>query len=92
MTRAQYIEAVLVKLEEINPFAEPDTFIAAEGDSAYANAVKPSKSYVDKSLDEAAHNCLRSLPLSLLHEDVQRIKLNNDNVTMNIDGEGVGLA
>ena len=89
MTRAQYIEAVLAKLEEISPFAEPDTFIAADGDSAYANAVKPIKSYVDKSLNEAAHNCLRSLPLSLLHGDISTMSVVSGDLLISDDGVGV---
>lgn len=84
MTRADYIAAVKVKLEEISPFDEPQSFIAA-GDSA-ENTVKPIISYIDKSLDEAAHDCLNSLPLSLLHADIERL-----TPTMKINAQGVGI-
>lgn len=70
MTRKEYIEAVKAKLEEISPFEEPTTFIAADGDSDYAN-VKPIISYIDGTLDEATRNCLRALPLTLLHSDIE---------------------
>ena len=85
MTRNQYIEAVKVKLEEISPFEEPQSFIAADGDSDYAN-VKPIISYIEKTLDEAARNCLRSLPLTLLHADIERT-----SPSVAIDGNGVGM-
>ena len=81
-TRAQYIEAVKVKLEEISPFDEPESFIADSDDAA--DTVKPIISYIEQSLDEAAHNCLRSLPLTLLHADIARttgiIPINSDGV------------
>lgn len=84
MDRADYIAAVKVKLEEISPFDEPQSFIAAD-DSA-ENTVKPIISYIDKSLDEAAHDCLNSLPLSLLHADIERL-----TPTMKINSQGVGI-
>ena len=84
MTRAQLIEAVKVKLEEISPFDEPQSFIAA-GDNA-ANTVKPIISYINSTLDEAAKRCLYSLPLSLLHADVEHSK-----PAMYIDEHGVGI-
>lgn len=68
MTRQEYIDAVKVKIEEISPFDEPDAFI--DGDPT--SPVKPVISYINKSLDEAAHNCLKSLPLSLLHKDLEQ--------------------
>ena len=49
MTRAQLIEAVKVKLEEISPFDEPETFLAANGDSSYEN-VKPILSYIEQKV------------------------------------------
>lgn len=84
MTRQQLIDAVKVKLEEISPFDEPESFIA-DGDDA-ANTDKPIISYIDKSLDEAAHNCLNSLPLTLLHADMVR-----EGIGFQIDHNGVGL-
>lgn len=84
MTREQYIEAVKVKLEEISPFDEPASFIADDDDSA--NTVKPIKSYIEQSLDEAAHNCLLTLPLAFLHADMVR-----QQPAMQIDGNGVGI-
>jgi hypothetical protein len=83
MTRQEYIDAVKVKIEEISPFDEPESFIA--DDDSSANTVKPIISYIDKSLDEAAKNCLMTLPLSLLHADVER-----SNPTMVINNRGVG--
>ena len=84
MTRQEYIEAVKVKLEEISPFDEPDAFIAADNDADYAD-VKPIVSYIDSSLDEAAQNCLRSLPLSLLHADIER---KTDGFSVDVNGVG----
>lgn len=81
MTRQEYIDAVKVKIEEISPFDEPDAFI--DGDPS--STVKPIVSYIDKSLDEAAKNCLLTLPLTLLHADVER-----SNPTMVINEKGVG--
>lgn len=83
-TRQQYIDAVKVKLEEISPFYEPENFIA-DGDDA-ASTTKPIISYIDQSLDEAAHNCLNSLPLTLLHADIERT-----TGTLYIDVNGVGF-
>ena len=57
MTREEYIEAVKVKLEEVSPFDEPNSFIAADNDPAYKE-VKPIISYIEKTLDAAAHNCM----------------------------------
>lgn len=71
MNRQEYIDAVKVKIEEISPFDEPEHFIGEDDDSA--NTVKPIKEYIIRSLDEAAHNCLLSLPLSLLHADVEKL-------------------
>ena len=84
MTRAEYIQAVKVKLEEISPFDEPDSFIASSDGSA--NTVKPIISYIDKSLDEAAQDCLKSLPLSLLHKDISY-----QDGNMIISRRGVGV-
>lgn len=69
MTRDQLIDRVLTKLDEKSPFDEPQTFIAADGDSSY-DKVKPIKMYVEDLLDEAANDCLRVLPLSLVGQDV----------------------
>ncbi len=92
MTRNEYIEAVKVKLEEISPFDEPATFIAA-GDSEI-DSIKPIVSYIDKTLDEATKNCLLALPLSLLHPDIEAVpKLKGggeDDLTIAVDSQGVG--
>lgn len=82
MTRQEYIDAVKVKIEEISPFDEPEAFI--DGDPS--STVKPIISYIDKSLDEAAKNCLLTLPLSLLHADIER-----KTSGMTIDVNGVGI-
>lgn len=84
MTRQEYIEAVKVKIEEISPFDEPDAFIA--DDDSSANTVKPIISYIDKSLDEAVKNCLLTLPLTLLHADVE---VESSDIDV-IDSDGVG--
>lgn len=81
MTRQEYIDAVKVKIEEISPFDEPDAFIANDPTSP----VKPIISYIDKSLDEAAKNCLSSLPLRLLHADVE-----TDHPSIDVRADGVG--
>lgn len=83
MTRQEYIDAVKVKIEEISPFDEPDSFIA--DDDSSANTVKPIISYIDKSLDEAASNCLRSLPMTFLHADVE-----TTHPTIDVKADGVG--
>lgn len=83
MTREEYIEAVKVKLEEVSPFDEPNSFIAAAGDPNYKE-VKPIISYIEKTLDEAAHNCLQALPLTLLHADIVR-----SEPTLTIADDGV---
>ncbi len=80
-TRKEYIEAVKVKLEEISPFDEPDSFI--DGDPS--STVKPIISYIDKSLDEAAKNCLLTLPLTLLHADIDR---KTDGLLVDVNGVG----
>lgn len=82
--RDELIEAVKVKLEEISPFEEPNNFIKA-GDTAI-NSIKPIISYIERTLDEAAHNCLRSLPLMLLHADIQ-----SKTDGFSVDKNGVGL-
>lgn len=83
-TREEYIEAVKVKLEEISPFDEPDSFIYGTTDPDY-DRVKPIVSYIEKNLDEAAQNCLRSLPLSLLHADIDR---KTDGFSVDVNGVG----
>ncbi len=85
MTRAELIEKVKIKLEEVSPFDEPTSFIAAAGDSDYEQ-VKPVKSYIDGTLDEAASFCLATLPSILLNQDVQSI----NNATIFVDNKGVG--
>lgn len=85
-TRAELIDAVKVKLEEISPFDEPDSFIAADGDAAYADSVKPIKSYIESTIDEAVHNCLRALPLTLLHADIER---KTDGLSVDTNGVGI---
>ena len=82
--RDELIEAVKVKLEEISPFEEPNNFIKA-GDTAI-NSIKPIISYIERTLDEAAHNCLRSLPLMLLHADIQ-----SKTDGFSVDKNGVGF-
>lgn len=84
MTRQEYIDAVKVKLEEISPFDEPESFIDGTSDPDY-DRVKPIVSYIEKNLDEAAQNCLRSLPLSLLHADIER---KTDGFSVDVNGVG----
>lgn len=84
MTRAELISRVQTKLDEKSPFDEPQNLIAAAGDSSY-DKVKPITMYIDDLLDEAANDCLRMLPLSLVGADVQKL---SHNVTVT-DGIGV---
>ena len=74
MTRAELISRVQTKLDEKSPFDEPRSLIAAAGDSSY-DKVKPITMYIDDMLDEAANDCLRMLPLSLVGKDVQKLSL-----------------
>ena len=83
MTRDQYIAAVKAKLEEVSPFDDPATFVAA-GDSAI-NTIKPIVSYIDAELDKAARHCLMVLPLVLLSKD---IAASTTNATVGTDGVG----
>ncbi len=83
MTREDYIKAVKVKLEEISPFDEPSSFIA-DSDGA-ADTVKPIQEYIINSLEEATKNCLLSLPITLLHADIERT-----TPPMSISENGVG--
>lgn len=80
MTRAELIGLVLTKLDEKSPFDEPQSFIAADGDPSY-DKVKPIKVYVDDLLDEAANDCLRMLPLSLVGKDVKHEVISDITVT-----------
>lgn len=84
MDRQEYIDAVKVKIEEISPFKEPDHFIDGTSDPDF-DCVKPIVSYIEKNLDEAAQNCLRSLPLSLLHADIER---KTDGFSVDVNGVG----
>lgn len=85
MTRQEYIKAVKAKLDEISPFDEPGSFIAAEGDSDY-DKVKPVVSYIESELDHAAQFCLNTLPLSLLGGDIQ-----SETFDMRVTDDGVGI-
>jgi hypothetical protein len=78
-----YKNAVQVKLEEISPF-ETESYIIAGGDPDY-DKVNPIKSYIENTLPEATKNCLRTLPLSLLHADIERT-----TKQIAIDKDGVG--
>lgn len=71
MTRQEYIEKVKVKLDEVSPFEEPLTFIAADGDSSY-DKVKPISIYIEKELDNAVYFCLKTLPLKVLSKDIKK--------------------
>ena len=84
MTRDGYILAVKAKLDEISPFDEPNSFIAAAGDPDY-DEVKPIVSYIEETLDKAAWFCLNNLPLTLLSKDVT-----SDQLKATIDRKGVG--
>lgn len=84
MTRQEYINKVKVKLDEVSPFDEPLTFIAADGDSSY-DKVKPITKYIDEELDNATEYCLRMLPLKVLTSDIKKEELNLTNTN------GVGI-
>lgn len=83
MTRPDYIQAVKAKLEEISPFDEPASFIAADPDEQ--GKIKPIQSYIDSELDRAARYCLNTLPLSLLSKDVT-----SSDKNASVDEGGVG--
>ncbi len=85
MTRTELIDKVKIKLEEVSSFDEPDSFIAAAGDSDY-DRVKPIISYIDGCLDEAAMFCLETLPTVLLNKDVQTKR----QLNIVVDEKGVG--
>lgn len=72
LTRQQLIDYVRTKLDEHSPFDEPQNFIAAAGDPDY-DKVKPIVKYIDDLLNEAANDCLRMLPLTLVGADVQKL-------------------
>jgi hypothetical protein len=72
LTRQQLIDYVRTKLDEHSPFDEPQSFIAAAGDPDY-DKVKPIVKYIDDLLNEAANDCLRMLPLTLVGADVQKL-------------------
>ena len=84
MIREEYIRKVKVLLDEVSPFDEPNGFIAANGDSDY-DEVKPVVSYIDGCLDRAAAYCLNTLPVTLLPDDITRMK---STATMDADGVG----
>ncbi len=71
MTRQEYIDKVKVKLDEVSPFDEPLTFIAASGDSSF-DKVKPITKYIEEELPNAVRYCLNALPLSLLSLDIKK--------------------
>jgi len=83
MTRAQYIDKVKAKLEEISPFADPASLLVM--DNGQNTNVKPIISYIESSLDEAAKDCLNNLPLTLLASDVDE-----QQYCLPIDMQGVG--
>ena len=85
MTRSELISRVQTKLDEKSPFDEPQSLIAAAGDSSY-DKVKPITMYIDDLLDEAANDCLRMLPLSLVGKDVEKLSLQS----VQVDADGVG--
>lgn len=84
MTRQEYIDKAKVKLDEVSPFDEPLTFIAADGDSSY-DKVKPITKYIDEELDNATEYCLRMLPLKVLASDIEKEELDMTNTN------GVGI-
>lgn len=83
MTRQEYINKVKAKLEEISSFSDPGSLqILNQGES---DVVKPIISYIEDSLDEAAHFCLNNLPTSLLASDIEE-----NEYHLPIDRNGVG--
>lgn len=85
LTRDQLIEYVKTKLDEHSPFDEPLSMIAAAGDPDY-DKVKPIKKCIDDLLNEAANDCLRMLPLTLVGADTDSLSL-----TITIDSNEVGI-
>lgn len=84
MKTQEYIDAVKAKLDEVSPFGEPGSFIAAGGDTDY-DKVKPIIAYIEEELPHACEYCLNNLPVSLLAKDVTL-----DAYDVTIDREGVG--
>lgn len=85
MTKAEYIEKVKVKLDEISPFVEPTTFLAAGGDTSYDN-VKPIIMYITNELPNAVKFCLSSLPYSILSKDITQ----SSNLMFTLSADRVG--
>lgn len=83
-TRAELIQAVKVKLEEISPFDEPLSFIVADGDPDYEK-VKPIVSYIEDTLDKSAWKCLNDLPTTILVQDIDKVEN-----TCDVEVDGVG--
>lgn len=83
MQRSDYIQKVKAKLEEISSFSDPSSLqVLGDGES---ELVKPIISYIEDSLDEAAHFCLDNLPTTLLASDMEE-----DEYSMPIGLDGVG--
>ena len=80
LTRQQLIDYVKTKLDEHSPFDEPQSFIAAAGDPDF-DKVKPIVKYIDDLLNEAANDCLRVLPLTLVGADVTKLSVASVTIT-----------
>lgn len=78
MTRAQIIQAVKVRLEELTPFSE-GMVVLTPGDD-----VKPVTSYIDSLLNESADEVKMLLPLHMLPPVAI-------NAAVTINSEGVGI-
>jgi len=66
MTLAALISKVMVKLEEYTPFAET-TLIAAP--QAQGFEVKPIRSYINDTIDDAVNEMLKVLPIAMIFPD-----------------------
>lgn len=64
MTREELINKVVVKLEEVSPF-EHDEDLLAISYTPESN-VKPIRTYIDQTLDEACNDVLSIIPLHLI--------------------------
>lgn len=83
MTRADMIQRVMVKLEELSPYDQDTAFTA---DAKMGNVIKPVRSYIEATLDEAIKEAVGMLPLRLLSADI----VNDGSLVATVDQNGVG--
>lgn len=77
------VQRVLVKLEELSPYNQDTAFTA---DAQMGNVIKPVRSYIDATLDEAIKECVGMLPFRLMSDDI----VNDNSLSATVDEDGVG--